>query len=320
MTSVQGRWTKTAGLAAVAGIAWAVVACSSDSSSSTTSTLPVASSTAPAEPEIDPGVLTPEQLAALDEAAAAFDDAEQVLVTAFDAVTVVPKLERWQETETAHQEAVGALRDALPEGGCRAALDALLAIEEGQNTIRQRLIENYREEDFGLVADDTVAYGVSVVNGAVQAEEEIAVACGRSSVDPSRSSAAAGSLTPEQTALFDAVLAAYGATSEAFEDVFSISEFTADLEALQEAEALVAAELDEVLALLGDGECRVALGEVRALEQQQSDLRTAMITAGQAGDIVTMIRTLGEYTEVNSVSEPFTTARRSAVDSCGAEL
>lgn len=309
-----------AGLTAVAGMAWPVSACSSDSTSTTTSTLPEASTTALAEPEIDPATLTPEQFAALGEAAAAYDLAEQALLDAFESVTVVPRLELWQETEIAHQEALAGLRDALPEGGCKTAVEALIAIEEGQNSIRLRLIENYRQDEFGLVADDAIAYGVSVVNGALQAENDVAVACGRSSVDASQPASDAGSLTPDQNALFDAVLAAYDATGLAYDEVYSISEFVADLEAAQDADAVVASELDEVLASLDEGDCRSALSELRSLEEQQTDLRTAMISAGQEGDIVTMLRTLGEYAEVNSYSEPFTTARQSAIDSCGADL
>lgn len=45
-----------------------------------------------------------------------------------------------------------------------------------------------------------------------------------------------------------------------------------------------------------------------------------MISAGREGNIVTMLRTLGEYAEVNSLSEAFVTARQAAVDACGEEI
>jgi hypothetical protein len=305
-------------LASAALMMWGATACTSDSASSPTTESSATSSTLAAESESSG--LTAEQQAALAAVASAFDNAEQVVVDAFESETVVPKLERWQESEILHQQALTELRDALPAGDCRIAIDLLLLVEEDQNAIRLQLIENYRSEEFGLVANSTVEYGASVVNGALQAEEEVAVACGRSTVDPSRLQAGADSLTPDQTELFGAVLMAYAATGEAFDEVFSIAEFVADLEALQDADALVANELGEVLALLGDGRCRTALSELLALEKQQADLRAAMITAGQDGEIVTMFRLLGEYTEVNSPSDSFRMARQSAVDDCGFDV
>jgi hypothetical protein len=314
-----------AGLVVVAGMMWAGAGCSSNSTSTeqlavSTTAQPAASTTAPAEPEVDPSVLTAEQRAALQEAATAYDAAEQLLVERFDSVTVVPELERWHESELAHQEALVELREALPDGACRASIDTLLVVEDGQNEIRLRLIEHYRQDEFALVADDTVDYFISVVDGALPAEEEVAVACGRSSVDSSRTSADAGTLTPDQNALLDAVLAAYAATGVAYGAAFSVSEFVTVVQAVQDAEAAAAEALDEVLAVLGDGECRTALDEVRAIEQTQAELRDALISAGEKGDLLTLFRTLGDYTEVNSSSEPFVTARQAAVDACGEEL
>ena len=289
------RGSLMAGVVVLAGVLVAGVACSSST-------------------------LTAEQRTALAEVAAAYDQAEQGLANAFEADVVVPNLERWQETETLHQEALVALRDALPEGSCRASIEDLLKIEEGQNAIRLRLIENYRQEQYALVAQETTQYGISVVNGALQAEAAVPVACGRSSVDPAVTGGDPGSLTPEQNALFDAVLAAYAATREAFDGAFSVSEFVSDVENVGVAEAAVAKELDEVIAQLGDGPCKTSLVEVRAVEQQQADLREVIIEKGKAGDLVAMFTALGEYTAVNSTSEPFTTARQSAVDNCGAEV
>lgn len=286
------------GLAVTLGLALALGACSSDSSSK----------------------LTSEERTALGEAAAAFDQAEAAVVGAFEGAVVVPKLERWQETETRHQEALTRLRDGLPVGECRSAIDALLEVEKRQNVIRLRLIEDYRQEQFGLVAKDTTDYGVSVINGAYQAEDAVAVACGRSTVNRSRVTERAGSLSPAQNALIDAVLDAYDATRQAFDAAFSIPGFVADVEALQAADAAVAKELDEVIALLGDGECRASLVAVRALEQQQSDLRVGIIAAGKSGDAVKMFTLLGDYTAINSTSEPFMTARRAAVEACGADV
>lgn len=320
--------TAVAGLVALVGMIWGGAACSSSPSStsateppaSASTVQPEASTTVTTEPEPDPSALTVEQRTALQEAADAYDEAAQVLVDSFDSEAVVPKLERWHEVEILHQEALVELRNALPDGECRAAIDALLVVEDGQNTIRLRLTENYRQNEFALVADGAVEYGVSVVNGALQAEEEVAVACGRSSVDPSRPPTDTESFTPDQTALFDVVVAAYAETRVAFDAVFSVEKFLIDLEALQEADAVAATELDEVVALLGEGECRTALAELRAIERKQATLREEMITAGQQNDLVAMLRVLGDYTEVNSSSEPFVTARQTAVDSCGSEI
>ena len=102
--------------------------------------------------------------------------------------------------------------------------------------------------------------------------------------------------------------------------MFSVPDFVTDLQALKVSDAAVAKELDEVVALLVDGPCRTSLSELRAIEQQQAELREAMIAAGEAGDIVTMISTLGEYTEVNSTSSAFTTARQSVNDDCGVNV
>ena len=292
------RFRVVVGLMVVAGVALANAGCSSSSSSS----------------------LTDEQRTALAEVAAAFDQAELAVADSFEAATTVPRLERWQETEILHQQALAELRDELPDGECRAAIEALLVVEDAQNVIRLRLIENYRQEQFGLVAQETTEYGRSVVSGALQAEATVATACGRSSVDSAATPTDAGVLTGAQNVLFDAVLSSYGATRDAFDAVFSIPDFVTDLQALQVAESLVATELDEVVASLGEGPCRSSLSELRTLEQQQAELTETMIAAGEAGDIVTMISTLGEYTEVNSTSDAFTAARQSAIDNCGEDV
>ena len=292
------RFRVVVGLVVVAGVALTGAGCSSTSSSS----------------------LTDEQRTALAEAAAAFDQAELVLADSFDAATTVPRLERWQETEILHQQALAELRDELPDGECRAAIEALLVVEDGQNVIRLRLIENSRQEQFGLVAQETTEYGRSVVSGALPAEATVATACGRSSVDPAAAPTDEGVLSGAQNVLFDAVLSSYIATGDAFDAVFSVPDFVTDLQALKVSDAAVAKELDEVVALLVDGPCRTSLSELRAIEQQQAELREAMIAAGEAGDIVTMISTLGEYTEVNSTSSAFTTARQSVNDDCGVNV
>ncbi len=290
--------TTFSGVAVAMGAILWISACSSDSSST----------------------LSEEQRTELSEMAAAFAAAESVVLDAFAADIVVPRLELWQEAEDAHQQALSQLADSLPEGACRSAVESLQAIEEGQNVIRLQLIEHYRQQEFGLVAADTVAYGQSVVDGALQAEEAVFTACGRSTVDPARTSDAASSLTPGQNAAFDSVVGAYQATVVAFDDVFSVSEFVADIEALEVADTEVVTALNEAVASLGEGPCREALGELQALEQQQTTLRQEMIAAGQGGDLVTMIETLGEYAEVNSSSSSFTAARQSAVDNCGADV
>lgn len=264
--------------------------------------------------------LTSEQRAALNEAAAAYDNAEKSLANSFEATNTVPKLERWQETENLHQQALKALRDGLPNGECRSAVEALLVIEEGQNVIRLRLIENYRQEKFGLVAVDTTDYGLSVVNGARQAEAAVGTACGRSSVDPTASPTNPTLLNGAQSVLFDAVLTAYGATRVAFEGAFAVADFVADVQAAQVVEVGVGKELDEVIALLGDGSCRTSLVELRAIERQQEELRAAIISAGQSGDVVAMFTKLGEYSAINTTSVVFTTARESVVTNCGADV
>lgn len=290
--------TTFSGVAVAMGAILWISACSSDSSTT----------------------LSEEQRTELSEMAAAFAAAESVVLDAFEADIVVPRLELWQEAEGAHQQALSQLADSLAEGACRSAVESLQAIEEGQNVIRLQLIEHYRQQEFGLVAADTVAYGQSVVDGALQAEEAVFTACGRSTVDSARTSDAASSLTPGQNAAFDSVIGAYQATATAFDDVFSVSELVADLEALEVADTEVVTALNEAVASLGEGPCRDALGELQALEQQQTTLRQEMIAAGQGGDLVTMIEALGEYAEVNSSSSSFAAARQSAVDTCGADI
>lgn len=316
-TQLKRGLLKIAGLVVVAGMMLAGVGCSSSSSVTEQSAV---STTESIEMEVDPGVLTAEQRAVLREVATAYDAAEQLLVESFDSVTIVPKLERWHELEIVHQGALVELREALPDGRCRASIDALLLVEDGQNEVRLSLIEHYRQDEFALVADDTVDYFVSVVNGALPAEEEVAVACGRSSVEPSQASADSGTLTSDQNALLDAVLAAYAATRDAYGAAFSVSEFVTDVQAVQDAEAAIAAKFDEVMAILGEGECRTALDEVRAIERTQAELREGLIAAGETGDLLALFLTLGEYTDVNSSSEPFVIARQAAVDACGEEM
>lgn len=261
--------------------------------------------------------LSAQQRAAIGEVAAAFDAAEATTASAFDAVVVVPKLERWQETEDRHQTALRALRDGLPAGECRAAIEKLLVVEDGQNVIRRRLIEDYRQEKFGIVAKDATEYGASVINGAYQAEDAVAEACGRSSVTADKVTARAAALTPAQNALFDAVLAAYAETRVAFDAAFSVSRFVTDLEALQAADASVRAVLQAQMETLGEGACRSSLFEILDIEKQQEDLRVAMIAAGKAGDTVKMLTTLDQYTAINSTSAPFVELRRTAFVNCG---
>ena len=297
-TNRRRRLLSAVGIFVVAGAALMGVGCSSASSNS----------------------LNKEQRTALAEAATAFDQADLILADSFAAAATVPRLERWQETEDVHQQALKKLRDELPDGECRKAIEALLMIEDGQNVIRLRLIEAYRQEQFGLVAQETIEYGRSVISGARQAEATVSTACGRSSVDPTALPTQAGTMTMAQNVLFDAVLAAYEATRQAFDAVFSIPEFLIDLQALQVADSAVAKELDEVVAVLTDGPCRSSLIELRAIEKQQAEIRQTMIVAGQAGDIVKMISTLDEYSKVNSTSNAFTSARQSVVDDCGADV
>jgi len=264
--------------------------------------------------------LTSEQRTALEEVATAYDGAESALEKAFEAETVVPKLERWQETETVHQAALDRLRDGLPEGECRTAIETLRSVEVGQNEIRARIIENYREKRMALVAKGAVEYGVSVINGAIAAEDGVAVACGRSTVDPKRTTERAGELTTAQNSLIDAVQAAYRETRVAFNASFSIPEFVADVEAVDAADGKVVKELDEVIAALGEGECRKALTDVRELESKQSELRDEMVTAGKALDATTMFTRLDDYGKVNSNSDAFVTALRSVTEKCGVDL
>lgn len=296
------RTRRNRNVLALAGVlSFAVIAlgCSSSSSSTT---------------------LTKEQRAELGKVAAAYDAAEASVTSAFDAAVVVPRLENWQDSEYRHQEALRRLRDGLPAGECRSSIEALIAVEDGQNVIRLRLIDDYRKEQFSEVAKDTTAYGASVINGGYQAEDAVAVACGRSTVNPSRVTERAGALTTAQNALFDSVLSAYAASGVAFDSAFSISGFVSDIEALQNADVAVDAALDESIAMLADGTCRDSLREVRRLEQQQTDLRSSMIAAGKAGDAVKMFTILDDYTAINSTSEPFTTARRTAAKDCGADV
>jgi hypothetical protein len=264
--------------------------------------------------------LTGEQRAALSKAAAAFDTAESSLANSLEATNTVPKFEKWQEAENLHQQALKALRDGLPSGECRSAVEALLVIEEGQNVIRLRLIENYRQEKFGLVAEDTKDYGISVLNGARQAEAAVGTACGRSSVDSAANPSNPTLLNGDQNVLFDAVVAAYVATGVAFDEALPLADFVADVEAAKVLEVEVGKELDEVITLLGDGPCRTSVIELRAIERQQEELREAIISAGKSGNTVAMFTKLGEYSAVNSTSVVFTTAHESVVTNCGVDI
>ena len=296
--NVRSRFGVVVGLLLLAGAMLAGTSCSSKSAN----------------------LLTSEQRAALSEAAAAYDNADRSLANSLDATTIVPKFERWHETEILHQQALKALRDGLPDGECRSAVEALLVIDEGLNVIRLRLIENYRQEQFGLVAVDTKDYRLSEVNGAIQARAAIGTACGRSSVDPTASPSNPTLLDGAQNALFDAVVAAFSATDAAFAAAFSVAEFVADMQAAQVDEGEVTRELDEVIALLGDGSCRTSLIELRAIEQQQEELRKAIISAGQSGEVDVMFNKLGEYSAINTTSVVFTTARESVVTNCGFDI
>jgi hypothetical protein len=195
-----------------------------------------------------------------------------------------------------------------------------LVIEDGQNVIRLRLIENYRQEKFGLVAEDTKDYGLSVLNGARQAEAAVGTACGRSSVDSAANPSNPTILTGDQNALFDAVVAAYDATGVAFDEALPLADFVADVEAAKILEVEVGKELDEAITLLGDGPCRTSVIELRAIERQQEELREAIISAGKSGNTVAMFTKLGEYSAVNSTSVVFTTARESVVTNCGVDI
>lgn len=295
------RFGAVVGLLLLTGAVLAGASCSSSSSTSANS-------------------LTSEQRAALKEAAEAFDTAERSLANSLEATNTVPKFERWQETENLHQQALKALRDGLPDGDCRSAVEALVVIEDGQNVIRLRLIENYRQEQFGLVAEDTRDYGLSVLNGARQAEAAVGTACGRSSVDSAANPSNPAILNGDQNTLFDAVVAAYDATGVAFDEALPLTDFVADVEAAKVLEVEVGKELDEVIALLADGPCRTSLIELRAIERQQEELREAIISAGKSGNTVAMFTKLSEYSAVNSTSDVFTTARESAVTNCGADI
>jgi hypothetical protein len=293
----RSRFGAVVGLLLLTGAVLAGASCSSSSSTSANS-------------------LTSEQRAALKEAAEAFDTAERSLANSLEATNTVPKFEKWQEAENVHQQALQALRDGLPSGACRSSVEALLVIEDGQNVIRLRLIENYRQEQFGLVADDSRDYGLSVLNGARQAEAAVSTACGRSSVDSAANPSNPTILNGDQNAAFDAVVAAYDATGVAFDEALPLTDFVADVEAAKVLEVEVGKELDEVIALLGDGPCRTSVIELRAIERQQEELRDAIISAGQSGNTVAMFTKLGEYSAVNSTSDVFTTARESVVTNC----
>ncbi|CAB4323198.1 MAG: hypothetical protein F2520_04705 [Actinobacteria bacterium] len=295
------RFGAVVGLLLLAGVMLAGTSCSSSSTSSANS-------------------LTSDQRAALNEAAEAFDNAESSLANSLEATNTVPKFEHWQEAETLHQQALKALRDGLPSGACRSSVEALLVIEDGQNVIRLRLIENYRQEKFGLVAEDTKDYGLSVLNGARQAEAAVGTACGRSSVDSAANPSNPTILNGDQNALFDAVVAAYDATGVAFDEALPLTDFVADVEAAKVLEVEVGKELDEAITLLGDGPCRTSVIELRAIERQQEELREAIISAGKSGNTVAMFTKLGEYSAVNSTSVAFTTARESVVTNCGFDI
>lgn len=294
----RGRAAVAIGVLALAGVL--AGACSSSSSSSSK--------------------LTAQQRTELGEIAKAYDEAESATAATFEPETTVPRLEKWQESEDRHQDALKRLRDGLPAGACRSSIEALLVVEDGQNVIRRRLIEDYRQSQFGIVAKDTVDYAASVANGALQAEAAVPVACGRSTVDRARTTDAAASLTPAQNALFNAVLDAYEATRQAFDAAFSIPRFVTEVEALQAADVAVASALDALIADLSDGACRSSLLEVRELERRQSEIRMSIIAAGKAGDAVKMFTLLADYTAINSTSEPFVTARRTAVKDCGGKI
>ena len=252
----RSRFGVVVGLLLLAGVMLAGTSCSSSSSSSANS-------------------LTGEQRAALSKAAAAFDTAESSLANSLEATNTVPKFEKWQEAENLHQQALKALRDGLPSGECRSAVEALLVIEEGQNVIRLRLIENYRQEKFGLVAEDTKDYGISVLNGARQAEAAVDTACGRSSVDSAANPSNPTLLNGDQNVLFDAVVAAYDATGVAFDEALPLADFVADVQAAKVLEVEVGKELDEVITLLGDGPCRTSVIELREIERQQEELHVS---------------------------------------------
>ena len=264
--------------------------------------------------------LTEEQRTALTEVVDARDRADAVISDVFDVAAVVPRLERWDDRKLRNQEFLSQLRDELPGGACRTAVETLVGAEEEMSSIRRQLIDHYRQEQFGLVAGDTAAYARVKVASGLPAEETVASSCGRSVTDGSAAAGDGAELTAAQNARFDAAVVAAGEASVAYSNAFPVAEFVADVKKMQAADVTVTEKLGEVIALLSDGACRSALTELLDLEQEQAALRSTTISAGEAGDVVEMLTTVGEYSEVNSSSAPYKAAIRQIARSCGVAI
>jgi hypothetical protein len=264
--------------------------------------------------------LTEQQRDSLTAVAEALEQSNAVISEVFDVDAVVPRLERWDRGKLGSEEALSQLRSELPGGACRTAVEALLTVERDMSRIRRDLIDKYRRERYGLVAEDTAAYARVKIASGIPAEQAVATSCGRSVTGTSPVPGSGTGLTAAQNARFDAVQAASGEAAAAYSAAFPVAEFVSDVEQLQAADVAVTAALEEIIALVSDEPCRSALSDLLELEQEQAALRSSTISAGKAGDLPKMLATVGEYSEVNASSAPHKAARQRIARGCGVDI
>lgn len=261
--------------------------------------------------------LTPTQKREIREIALTLDRSEQATKVALATDIVVPRLQRWDDAEVVYRRSLARLARSLPAGTCRSAVEALLAVEEAQGTLRRQMVAEYRREDFLKVNEVVVAYATSTDD---REEEAVLGACGRSPADPTRTAVVSPALGPAQAARLDATQVAFTDTRTAFGRAFDLAKTVGALETVQAAEGSLIAEIAEATALLGPGPCRTALEAVIVLERRQFELRQAFIAAGTAGNLLEMNRLLAGYAAIDGASDQYRRARASASKACGIEL
>ena len=266
--------------------------------------------------------LTAAQRKDLQAVAAAYEKAEATVIRAFAPKTAVPRNVKWHRASLTAQKRLVALSGALPNGPCRSAVDDLLAHERSRNPLRLQVIDDFRAEDLGLVASDTVTYALTTPR-LYDLRDGVLSACGAAPDDASRTAAFNPNrpeLTAAQTEKFVATQEAYGRVATTYAKVFSLPEYVADSEALERANVPVTAGLTKAVADLPDGACRASLQTLLDLQQRESALRQASIAAGKANDLTAVVLGLGEYAKINASSQTSFEAHTAATRACGVKI
>ena len=234
----------------------------------------------------------------------------------------MPRNVAWHRAAVAAQKQLAAFSAVLPDGPCRSAVDALLAHEQSRNPLRLKVIDDFRANDVGLVASDTVTYALTTPR-LYQLQDGVLNACGAAVEDPSRTPTpdpSRAALTAAQTVKLGAVQKAYDGIDVTYAKVFSLPEYVSDVEALEQANVPVTEGLTTAVAAFPDGACRTALRTLLDLQQQKSALRQSSIAAGKANNLTTVILNLGAYAKINTSSQTSIDAHAAATQACGLKI